>query len=361
MGKPDFNSGSLPGPEYGSIPFFMPRRNLLRAVLLGLFFAHARAADPAAEMAAAATAWLQSLEPAQRSQAVFAVGDSERENWNYVPVTRKGVKLGDMTGTQQAQARRLLAAGLSQRGQLQVEAIIALENVLFAIEGSARRNPQLYFFTVFGAPGSPAPWGWRVEGHHLSINFTLADGRISATPTFFGANPAEVRVDHPQKGRRALVEEEDQGRALVKSFDTGQFSAALIADRAPNEIVTENDRQVKPPEPAGLAYARMTPDQQAQLRALVEVYAGRLRPDLAATEMQAIASRGWDHVHFAWAGGREKGEGHYYRIQGPAFLIEYDNTQNRANHIHTTWRNFTGDFGRDLLSEHYRRDHPATR
>lgn len=339
----------------------MPRRNLFRAVFLGLFLTQLRAADPAADMAAAATAWLQSLEPAQRSQAVFAVGDSERENWNYVPVARKGVKLGDMTDAQQALARRLLAAGLSQRGQLQVEAIIALENVLFAIEGSARRNPQLYFFTVFGAPGSPAPWGWRVEGHHLSINFTLADGRISATPTFFGANPAEVRVDHAQKGRRALAGEEDLGRALVQSFDADQLRAVLIADRAPNEIITENDRQVKPLEPAGLAYARMTPDQQVQLRALVEVYADRLRPDLAATEMQAIAGRGWAQVHFAWAGGREKGDAHYYRIQGPAFLIEYDNTQNRANHIHTTWRNFDGDFGRDLLAEHYRRDHPPAR
>lgn len=315
---------------------------------------------PNKEMAAAAAAWLQSLDPAQRSQAVFAVGDSERENWNYVPLARKGVKLGDMTDAQKALARQLLATGLSQRGQLQVEAIIALENVLFAMSGAAHRDAKLYFFTVFGAPGSPAPWGWRVEGHHLSINFTLAAGGISATPTFFGANPAEVRIDHAQKGQRALAGEEDLGRALVKSFDAAQLRTVLIADRAPDEIVTANDRQVKPLESAGLAYAQMTPGQQAQLRALVEVYAGRLRPDLAAAEMQAIASRGWPQVHFAWAGGLEKGDAHYYRIQGPAFLIEYDNTQNRANHVHTTWRNFAGDFGRDLLSEHYRRDHPPT-
>jgi hypothetical protein len=312
-------------------------------------------------MAAAASAWLQSLDPAQRSQAVFAVGDSERENWHFVPTARKGVKLGDMTDAQQALARQLLAAGLSQRGQLQVEAIIALENVLFAMSGSARRDARLYFFTVFGAPGSPAPWGWRVEGHHLSVNFTLAEGRISATPLFFGSNPAEVRIEHAQKGKRVLAVEEDLGRTLVKSFDATQLRTVLIAERAPDDTITGNRRQVQPLEPSGLAYERMTPDQQAQLRALVEHYAGRLRPELATAEMRSIASRGWALVHFAWAGGLEPGVGHYYRIQGPAFLIEYDNTQDQVNHIHTTWRNFAGDFGRDLLAEHYQRAHQAAR
>jgi hypothetical protein len=339
----------------------MPRLNLFGAVLFGLFFAHVRAADPAAEMAAAATAWLQSLGSAQRAQAVFAIDDTERENWNFVPLARQGLNLGAMNDAQRALARQLLAAGLSQRGQLQVEAIIALENVLFAISGSARRDAKLYYFTIFGTPGSPAPWGWRVEGHHLSVNFTLADGRISATPLFFGANPAEVRIEHAQKGKRVLAAEEDLGRALVKSFDATQLRTVLIAGRAPDETVTGNSRQAQPLEPRGLAYDRMTPDQQAQLRALVEHYAGRLRPELTTAEMQSIASRGWSLVHFAWAGGLEPGVGHYYRIQGPAFLVEYDNTQDQVNHIHTTWRNFSGDFGRDLLAEHYRRDHPTAR
>lgn len=339
----------------------MPRRNWFCAVLFGLFFAHLRAADPATEMAAAATAWLQSLEPAQRSQAVFAVGDAERENWNFVPLARQGVTLGAMTDAQRVLARELLAAGLSQRGQLQVEAIIALENVLFAMSGSARRDAKLYYFTIFGTPGSPAPWGWRVEGHHLSVNFTLADGRISATPLFFGANPAEVRIAHAQKGKRVLAVEEDLGRTLVKSFDATQLPTVLIAGRAPDDTITGNRRQVQPLEPTGLSYERMTPDQQEQLRALVEHYAGRLRPELATAEVQSIASRGWSLVLFAWAGGLEPGVGHYYRIQGPAFLIEYDNTQDQVNHIHTTWRNFAGDFGRDLLAEHYRRDHPSAR
>jgi len=339
----------------------MHRFILAAVTLLALAPATSRAADPPAEMAAAATAWLQSLDPAQRSQAVFAVGDDERKNWHYVPLARQGLKLGDMNDAQQALARQLLTAGLSQRGQLQVEAIIALENVLFAMEGTARRNPQLYYFTVFGAPGSASPWGWRVEGHHLSINFTLADGRLAATPFFFGANPAEVRIDHAQKGRRALATEEDLGRALVKSFGADQLRVVLIADRAPPEIITENKRQVSPSTPAGLAYPQMTPDQQAQLRDLVGVYAGRLRQEVAESATREIAAEGWAAVHFAWAGDLEKGEPHYYRIQGPAFLIEYDNIQNQANHIHTVWRDFAGDFGRDLLSEHYRRDHPTAR
>ncbi len=336
----------------------LPSRLLIALLVLTPAFSWAAAQD---EMAAAASAWLQSLDPAQRAQAVFAVGDSERENWNYVPLARKGVKLGDMTDAQRAHARQLLAAGLSQRGQLQVEAIIALENVLFAMSGAAHRDARLYFFTVFGAPGSTAPWGWRVEGHHLSINFTLAAGRVSATPLFFGANPAEVRIDHAQKGRRALAAEEDLGRALMRSFSTDQRKTAMISDQAPEEIITDNAREVKPSPPAGLAYARMTPVQQALLRDLVDVYAGRLRQEVAKPTIEKMAAGGWDAVHFAWAGGLDPGEGHYYRIQGPTFLIEYDNTQNRANHIHTVWRDFTDDFGRDLLSEHYRRDHPSTR
>jgi hypothetical protein len=320
-----------------------------------------RAADPAADMAAAATAWLDSLTAAQRQQAVFTVQHTERENWHFVPRARKGVSLGDMDDPQRQAARQLIAAGLSERGQLQVEAIIALENVLRMVEDSARRNPQLYFFTVFGVPDPSGAWGLRVEGHHLSINFTFAAGRISATPQFFGANPAEVRISHEQKGRRALRQEEDLGRALATSFTPEQRNTAVIADRAPADIITGSDRQVNPAAPAGLAYARMTPPQQAALRGLVEVYAGRLRPETAEAETQKIAREGWDAVHFAWAGGLAPGEGHYYRIQGPAFLIEYDNTQNQANHIHTVWRSFAGDFGRDLLREHYQSGHSGSR
>ena len=314
------------------------------------------------EMAAAAQAWLDSLSPDQRKSAVFEFADGERENWFYVPIARKGLPLKAMNADQQKLARGLLAAGLSQRGQLQAEAIIALENVLHTMEGTAHRDPGLYYLTVFGRPAPTGTWGWRFEGHHVSVNFTLVDGSgISVTPFFFGSNPAEVRIDDPQKGRRALAEEEDQGRALMKSFNAGQQRVALIATKAPGEIITGNDRLAKLAEPAGLPYAHMNLDQQAQFRALVRVYAGRLRPEIGEDELLKIASHGWDRIRFVWAGGLERGEPHYYRIQGPAFIIEYDNTQNNANHIHTTWRNLDGDFGRDLLREHYEHEHPGAR
>lgn len=311
------------------------------------------------EMATAAAAWLDSLDGAQRQRAVYPLQDDERLNWHFVPKARNGLPLKDMTSPQREFARQLVAAGLSQRAVLTTDAIIALEDVLHQMEGSARRDRGLYFFTVFGKPDAHGTWGWRLEGHHLSINFLISDGaKVSATPMFFGSNPAEVRIEHAQKGRRALAAEEDLGRALVKSLAPAQRQLAVIADKAPADILTENDREARLGAPEGLAYAQMTSDQQAQLRALVEVYSGRLRPELAAVEMQRIADRGWDAIHFAWAGGLERGDAHYYRIHGPGFVIEYDNIQNDANHIHTTWRDFARDFGRDLLREHHAEAHP---
>ncbi|RXK52893.1 DUF3500 domain-containing protein [Oleiharenicola lentus] len=313
---------------------------------------------PGEEMADAATAWLQSLDGTQRQAAVYPLADEERENWHFVPKARNGVPLKEMTPAQRKLARDLIAAGLSQRGLLTTDAIIALEDVLFAMEGTARRDRGLYHFTIFGAPDRLGTWGWRIEGHHLSVNFLIVEGtRISATPMFFGSNPAEVRIAHAHKGRRALAAEEDLGRALMLSFNPEQRSTALISTRAPADIITGNDRQALLAAPSGLSYAQMNHAQQAQLRALTEVYAGRLRAELAAAELQKIADRGWNKVHFAWAGGLERGDAHYYRIHSPDFVIEYDNTQNGANHIHTTWRDFRGDFGRDLLKEHHLESH----
>jgi hypothetical protein len=337
----------------------MNRPLLTALTLLTALPTASRAAEPAAEMADAAIGWIDSLSAAQREQAVFPFQHTERENWHYIPRARKGIRLGDMNDVQKTAAGGLLATGLSERGRLQVETIIALENVLRAVENSPTRDPGLYYFTVFGVPGPSAPWGWRVEGHHLSLNFTLANNRIAATPLFFGANPAEVRVNHPQKGGRALAEEEDLGRALLQSLNADQRKIAVIAERAPGEIITGADPQAKSLDPAGLAGAGMNQEQQARLRGLVELYAGRLRPEIAAAELEKIGTAGWDRVYFAWAGGLLKGEPHYYRIQGPAFLMEYDNTQSSANHVHTTWRSFAGDFGRDLLREHYQREHSA--
>jgi hypothetical protein len=336
----------------------LPRWSGLLCLLTLPLAARAHSPAPAAtEIAAAAQAWLDALTPAQRQTATFPLPDAERENWHYVPKGRAGLPLARMTEPQRRLARALLASGLSQRGLVQAEAVIALEGVLRAIEHADHRDETLYYFTVFGRPGDDKGWGWRIEGHHLSINFTIVGGHISATPNFVGANPAEVHIPGPQQGRRALAAEEDLGRALVKSLDETQRRDAIVSTRAPDDILTRNDRIARPAGPAGLGYARLTPGQQAQFKSLVELYAGRLRPEVAAAELKRIEDDGWNRLSFAWAGGLEPGQGHYYRIQGPDFVIEYDNTQNNANHIHTVWRVFDGDFGRDLLKEHYQADH----
>lgn len=313
---------------------------------------------PGEEMAAAARSWLDSLDPTLRTQATYAFAHQERENWHFVPRARQGVPLKSMTPAQREKARALLAAGLSARGVLQAEAIQALEQVLRTMGGSARRDSELYYFTLFGAPSDQGTWGWRVEGHHLSVNFTVVDGHhFSATPLFMGANPAEVHLPGPEQGKRALSQEEDLGRALVASLTPEQMKTALISRTAPGGIITGSDRQAKLDGPAGLSYAALTPAQQKQLVALVQCYAGRLRAELAEAELKQIADLGWNSLSFAWAGGLARGEPHYYRIHGPRFVIEYDNTQDNANHIHTVWRNFTGDFGRDLLREHHQESH----
>jgi len=339
-----------------------PRLALLALLALvplsGLAHPTKEAAD---EMAAAARAWTGSLTADQQQIAVFPFPAKERENWHYIPRTRQGLPFKAMSDPQRQLARALLASGLSHEGMEQAEMVMALERVLFELEHAAHRDETLYYFSIFGEPGPALTWGWRVEGHHLSVNFTLVDGqRIVATPSFVGANPGEVRLAGPQLGRRVLAVEEDLGRQLVLSFSDEQRTRAVFSATAPGDILTRNDPVAKPQEPVGLGYVQLSDAQQAQLQALVAVYANRLRPDVAAQELKKIADSGWNRLSFAWAGSLKPGEGHYYRIQSPDFVIEYDNTQNNANHVHTVWRVFTGDFGRDLLQEHYQDAHAET-
>jgi hypothetical protein len=218
---------------------------------------------------------------------------------------------------------------------------------------SPRRDPELYFFSIFGTPNPRGPWGWRVEGHHLSANFTINDGRVlSATPSFFGSNPAVV-PDGPRKGQSPLANEDDLGRELARSFTEQQRKAAVIAEVAPKDIVTSNLRRVSPLAPAGLAAGQMTPRQRALLERIVKEFLHRVRPDVADDNWAAIQKAGFDKISFAWAGGLDPGQGHYYRVQGPTFLLEMDNTQNKANHVHSVWRDFEKDFGGDPLRQHY--------
>lgn len=322
-------------------------------MLAGL--AWAAADDPVStDMATRATRLLLALDQEQAARATIGFSDDERYNFHYIPRERKGLPFTAMTPAQRKLTHAFLATGLSHHGVGRALDIMYLDQILFEAEGRAIRDPDAYYVTVFGEPGDGAEWGWRVEGHHLSLNFTLREGRVvSSFPSFMGANPANV-LSGPQRGMRVLAEEELFGRALLRSFD--ERGAAIIEAEAPNDIVTASNRRVDLESREGIAVSSMTAAQKTALEKLIGLYAHRLRPELAEEELRKISSAGFDEVYFAWAGGVDEGEPHYYRIHGPTFLIEYDNTQNDANHIHTVWRDPTGDWGDpDPLSDHYAR------
>ena len=311
----------------------------------------------ATAMSSAASKWLASLSPEQRDRAVFPFDSEERMRWHYVPnetFPRKGLTIKDMTESQRALAHELLKTGLSARGYLTATSIMELEKVLRAIEGGVRmaRDHEAYLFSVFGTPGDKQAWGWRFEGHHLSVRFDVVGAKMTASsPAFFGANPAEVR-DGPQKGTRVLGAEEDAGRALLDSLDATERAAAILPIEAPGDILTTTKVTVDPLSPIGIKASALTKPQRELLMSLIDVYAGLMAADVAAERMDRLKKAGLENIAFAWAGETEKGKKHYYRLQGPTFLVEYDNTQNDGNHIHSVWRDFNGDFGRDLLREH---------
>jgi hypothetical protein len=264
-----------------------------------------------------------------------------------------------MSEPQRTLAWDLLKTGLSARGFTTARSIMELENILKSVEGANRqfaRDHEAYQFSVFGTPGDKKAWGWRFEGHHVSVRFDVVNGALtSSTPSFFGSNPAEVRVDVPgaaPRGTRVLGPEEDGARALLDSLDASQKSTAIVNGVAPNEMLTSNKLQADPQSPLGLKASAMTQAQRAKLMALIDVYAGYMTPDVAAERMDRLKKAGLDSIAFAWAGETEKGKKHYYRLQGPTFLVEYDNSQNDGNHIHSVWRDFNGDFGADLLRAH---------
>lgn len=345
----------------------MQRISFLRAVIVFCFgiwmhdvrvFAH----PVAEEMAAAARAFLESLDAGQKAKAQFEFDADSRKDWQFVPLERKGLGLKAMNEGQRQLALALLASGMSRHGYDKATNIMSLEPVLAELEGVGRRfprDPALYHVFIFGQPDSQGTWGWRYEGHHLSASFTIVKGRFFAsTPSFMGSNPAEVRAGF-RKGVRVLAGEEDLARALIKMLTAEQRKAAIFDATAPKEIFTESKRRVQALESRGISAAAMDSAQRAQLMKLISEYVRRVRPELADEDLRKIEQAGIEKIQFAWAGGIEKGEGHYYRVQGSTFLLEYDNTQNNNNHVHAVWRDFKNDFGADLLSEHYRADHDA--
>ncbi|MBK7403851.1 MAG: DUF3500 domain-containing protein [Phycisphaerales bacterium] len=321
-------------------------------------------ADP---MRGAATAFLASLSPEHRGAAELPFGDPNRLDWHYVPRARRGLALKDMSEAERVAAHRLLQSALSSRGYLKTTSITGLETVLRQMaeargQRADYRDPMGYFLTVFGDPAAAAdaPCGWRFEGHHVSLNFTSVpgeSGELMVTPMFLGANPAEVR-EGDRAGVRVLAQEEDLARRLLSSLDEAQRAAAVLETDVPGDILMSpgNDVGVLGAE-SGLAVADMSDAQKSDISLVIAEWAGDLRPDLAAHELDRIRAAGIDRVRLLWIGSTEPGRPCYYRLRGPTFVIEYDCTQDGANHIHTVWRDPERDFGGDPLREHLAAQH----
>jgi hypothetical protein len=312
----------------------------------------------AARLRDAATSFLAALPDEHRATAVRRFDDEvERRTWFYWPAPRAGLALRDMDPDHQTLAHQLIADYLSAHAFAKVQGIIALERVLDEIEGrtgSGRGLPRdtlLYYVTIFGDPAGDAPWSLRFEGHHVSLHVACLGDDVRVTPAFLGANPATVRHDD-RVVTRPLGEEEDVGRELVRSLDAGQRDRAVVSDDAPDDILTVNSPRLDGLPQDGLPAADMGAEQRRILETLVSVYVERARPELAGPEMDRIRELGVERIVFAWAGSTEPGERHYYRLAGPTFLAEYDNTQDDVNHIHAVWRDLEQDFGADLLRAH---------
>jgi hypothetical protein len=318
----------------------------------------AAAADTTA-LAGTARDFLSTLNEKQREKATFSFNHPDRTNWAYVPITRFGLPLGDMNGQQREAAFALVGTALSARGMTLAHGVIELEGILRGLEGrlnvliGPNRNPDNYFTSLFLAPGSKHPWAWSFEGHHLSVNVTELGphGQVVA-PLFVGANPARI-PNGPKAGQRLLAAEQDVAFELLRLLDDRRRARATINAQTSGDIVTRMTPIVAPMEFAGLPASDMTSAQQQTLRRLLHLYAGRMADSAARSQMQRIDATGFGKLHFAWAGAHEPGRPHYYRIHGPTVLVEYDNTQGDANHIHTVWRDLENDFGGDLLRKHY--------
>ena len=336
-----------------------------KSILLALMLAATVTTLPAAaqqaptdEMAAAAKAFLGGLAP-RAGDAAFAFTDDERFDWHYTPRRREGMKIGDMIQRQRNDAKTLMRSTLSARGILKAEAIMALEAILAEIEGSSLsyRDPEKYFISVFGTPGA-YPWGWRLEGHHLSVNVTVtAKGEVSVTPTFLGTNPMRVPSgDH--KGKFIQYDEFVLALRLMRSMKPEQNDKALIGERALGNIVTGPGRGDALDKPEGLPVRELDASQRLLLLQLINAYVGIARNEIGTPYMKLIED-GFGDTRFAWAGPVSEVEPFYYRIHGPRILIEFDNTQGGGNHVHSLWRDPLNDFGRDDLHRHYK-DAPVT-
>jgi hypothetical protein len=333
-----------------------PKRRMVLAAATFLPFggSGAQAADAAQRIADTADRFLAGLDDARRKRAMITFDSGNRLDWHYIPRSRQGLTLGEMTPAQRDSAHALFASVLNERGLQAIGNVRIVEGVLREQQGSFR-DPDRYYVSIFGTPRR-FPWGWRLEGHHLSLNVALPmAGRITATPFFIGSHPATVR-EGAHKGLRPLGPAEDLARQLMASLTDEQRRTAIIAERSFGDIVAGPGRERDLAQPTGLALSAMDGTARHLVEALIDRFVGTLAPDLAATQKQRVIEQELGRFRFAWAGPLVPDQAHYFRVQGPVTLIEHDNTQNNANHVHSVWRDLTADFGNDALADHYRRE-----
>lgn len=316
------------------------------------------------EMTAVVDAFLKSLSAEQKVETLLPYTDLARFDWNFTPRARKGLTFKNMNADQRKAAMAMVRLVLSQEGYSKAEQIIDLENVLRVVEtrpaNDTYRDPENYAFLVFGTPGKD-PWGWRVEGHHLSLHFSSVDNQITYTPSFMGSNPGQVMAEVPQKGKRILKAEQDMAFELLHSLNASQLAKANLGEKAPNEIFTSNSRKASLAKMEGITMGELNAEQKGIFKKLIMAYLQRYHITLKNQQWAELEKNGLDNIHFAWLGDQQPeigtGHGHYYRVHGPTFLIEFDNTQNGGNHIHSVVRDLTSDFGEDLLKAHYEKGH----
>lgn len=306
------------------------------------------------------TDFLTGLTDEQRASVVLPMDDNSREQWHFFPATmwpRPGLQVGDLNAEQRDLLWAFLQEVLSAAGYKKAQDVIELERVLTAMGGDPDfRDPLKYHIVFYGDPARDPVWAWSFEGHHLSLNATIVDGKVSIAPRFFGANPAVIPTGE-RTGHRVLADEEDVAFTLIKSMSPDQRDRAIFSTSAPPDILTFNESRVDPLDPEGIAYRDLSNSQQAILRQLLQTYLSVMPEALAQERLEKLRSESFDEIRFAWAGATDRKKPHYYRVQGKSFLIEYDNTLDNVNHVHSVWRDFNGDFGRDLIKEHYEKHH----
>lgn len=342
-------------------------KNLLFFALIVINFGIFAQKNSNKEALIATQSFLKTLDNEKLSKAFLPYETEERRNWFFVPIERKGLPLMEMDEAQRDAALKLIKASVSESAGKTTLSIMQLELVLKQIEKlpleNNRRHPGKFYFSVFGTPDAQKLWGWRIEGHHVSLNFSSENGKIiSGTPLFLGSNPAIVPEGYPEAGKQLIKQEETLGLDLLHSFTDEQLRKAIISDKSPVEILSSNTAHFLKSDSlkTGISFTEMNKNQQQKLVELISYYAERYPFGFANEFMQKIEKAGLDKLVFTWMGAKEAkigNGGHYYRIQNPVLFIEYDNTQNNANHVHTVIRDLTNDFGEDLLRKHYSEEH----